>query len=81
MDPGPVSRKSWSRLFKRWFSYPLDSDLSGEKRYPSIEQPGPGDYRPRKAVWLQVYIQDRGVKRFGDNMIRLSVTKPKWTGL
>ena len=24
--------------------YPLDSDLSGEQRYPTFEQPGPGDY-------------------------------------
>ena len=24
--------------------YPLDSDLSGGQRYPTFEQPGPGDY-------------------------------------
>ena len=34
-----------------------------------------------KLFCLQVYTQHRGAKRFGDNMIRLSVNKPKWTGL
>ena len=34
-----------------------------------------------KLFCLHVYIQDRDAKRFGDNVLRLSVTKTKWTGL
>jgi len=49
--------ESRPQLFKRWIgpsnyypvdsafgfgiTYPLDSELSGEKRYPTFEQPGP----------------------------------------
>ena len=36
---------------------------------------------PVKLFCLLAYIPGRGAKRFGDDKIRLSVTKTKWTGL
>lgn len=31
-------------------TYPLDSELSGEKRYPTFEQPGPSLTEPRNST-------------------------------